>query len=247
MAFASEMQKMQHDALVEMINKRNELVSKVNAVTGDRDALVENVENSDDETIANLREQIAELTEQFDAIVSERVEALLANSTEDAEALTAEVKEIDGTVKAGLSYYKKLYGDDAAGDLPKVERLKGTRSTGGGGGRRIRGYDVIVEVDGEETQFDNFASAAKHLGADTSDLQEQFFAKAGVEKLKDAPDEVTFSVSWTEVDEDENESTHTATVTAVRTGPSGVPAKAEAEPEADEVADVPAEDDLEAI
>lgn len=241
--FANEMQKMQYNSLVEFINKRNDLVSKINAATGDREALVESVANSSDESIAHLRNSIADLQERFDALVAEAVDALLAESTDNAEGLQNEVKEIDETVKPGLSFYKKLYGDDAAAELPKLDRLKGARSGSGSGQKRIRGYDVDVFVDGETTSFENFSQAAKAVGVDTAALQEGFFAKAGVEKLKDAPDEVEFSVSWVEEDDDGNEFENTATVTARRTGPSGPPTASADEDEEEDV-DVPDEDDL---
>ena len=215
--FKNEMHKMQFQTLQDMILKRNELVEQINAATGSRDALVENVENSDHPEISALRVKIAELQDQFDAIVEQVVSTKMENASGDVEKLTEEVKEHDSTIKPGLSYYKKLYDDGSVDELPKLERVKGTRGGGGGGGgRRIRGYEVVIDLDGEVTAFENFASAAKYLGSDTSTLQEMFFAKAGVEKLKDAPDTVTFQVSWNDVDEDGEETPRTATITAER-------------------------------
>jgi DNA-binding FrmR family transcriptional regulator len=226
--FTNAMQKMQFEALVEMINEHNALVGKINAVTGNKDALEENIRESDE--FATIREQIATLQDQFDAAVKAKVEAALAEAKDggDTESDAAKAKELKNTIGAGQSYYKKLYGDAAAEDFPKVDRIKGTRASGGGaGGRRVRGYNVIVTENGESDEYENFATAAKALGLATTDLQEQFFAKAGVEKLKDAPETVEFEVSWTEVDEDGNESEASAHIKAYRTGESGVPTKSE--------------------
>lgn len=246
--FTSPMQKMQHEALVEYIEKRNALVAKVNASTGDRKSLAENIKNS--EEFASIRHEIERLTKSLDEAVEAKVEAALSNASEDTTEAQEQIKEIDGIVRSGLSYYKKLYGDEAADALPKQERIKTQRAGGGGstGGKRIRGYNVIVTIGNEVTEFENFASAAKFLDVvDTAALQEQFFAKAGVEKLKDAPDEVVFSLSWEEVDEDDNRTPVTAIVKAYRTGPSGVPTAEDTDTETDEVEVEVDEDDLESI
>lgn len=219
--FSSEMQKLQFDTLVEFIGKRNAIVAQINAATGDRDSLAESLRESDDENIANLRVQIAELQDQMDAIIKEKVDALLENASGNVEALTKELDEWNEKIKPGVKYYKMLFTDGTADFFPKQDRVKGVRtSSGGGGGRRIRGYNVVVTIDGEETEHENFTNAAKQLDVETSALQEQFFAKAGVEKLKDAPDVVTFSLSWTETEEDGTETDVTADVKAYRTEPA---------------------------
>lgn len=241
--FTSPMQKMQYEALVEFIEKRNALVAKVNASTGDRKSLAENLKHS--EEFASIVNEIERLTTQLNEAVEAKVEAALANASEDTTETQEQIKDIDGTLRSGLSYYKKLYGEEAAEALPKQERIKTTRTGGGGstGGKRIRGYNVIVTIGNEVTEFENFSAAAKFLDVvDTAALQEQFFAKAGVEKLKDAPDEVVFSLSWQEEDEEGNRTDVTAVVKAYRTGPSGVPTK----DDADEAVEVD-EDDLESI
>lgn len=246
--FTSPMQKMQYEALVEFIEERNSLVAKINASTGDRKSLADNIRNSDE--FADIRHQIENLTRQLEESVDAKVEAALSNASEDTTEAQEKVKEIDGTLRSGLSYYKKLYGETAAEALPKQERVKTARTggTGGGSGKRIRGYNVVVTIGDEVNEFENFASAAKFLDVvDTAGLQEQFFAKAGVEKLKDAPDEVTFSISWTEVAEDGTETPTTATVKAYRTGPSGVPTKDETPTVTDESAAEVDESDLESI
>lgn len=247
MSFGSAMQKMQFEGLVEFITEHNNLVAKVNAATGDRDSLAESIKNSDE--FADIRNKIAELQDQLDVAVNEKVEAALANASGDAEGLTDKVKELKSTITSGISYYKKLYGDEAAEAFPKVDRVKGQRTGGGGGGgKRIRGYNVIVTyANGEVTEYDNFAGAAKALGVDTAALQEQFYAKAGVEKLKDAPDEITFGLSWEDTAEDGTKTPNSATVKAYRTGPSGPPTAEVSDDTATEAVEteVPSEDELE--
>ena len=240
--FKSEMQKLQFETLAKMISERNALVEQINAANGSKDELTRNVEESDHPQVAELRVKIAELQDQFDAIVEQLVNEKLENAQGDVTALTEQAKEIEATVKPGISYYKKLYDDGTVDALPKIERLKGTRSGGGGaGGRRIRGYSVVIEGDdGSVDQFENFANAAKHLGMDTASLQEMFFAKAGVEKLKDASDTVKFQLNWNDVDEDGNETPRHAIVTATRDD-----ADKDEAPEAEANDEVePTEDDL---
>jgi hypothetical protein len=244
--FSSAMQKMQFEGLVEFIHQHNKLVSRINAATGDRDSLAESIRESDE--FASIRNKIAELKEQLETAVNAKVDTALANANEDTTAIQEEVKELKSTITSGTTYYKKLYKDDTVDALPKVERVKGQRVGGGGGGKRIRGYNVIVTVGDEVTEYDNFAGAAKALGVGTADLQEQFYAKAGVEKLKDAPDEVSFGMSWTDVDEEGKETPVSATIKAYRTGPSGPPtANGDTATEADEAEVEVDEDDLETI
>lgn len=240
--FSSAMQKMQFEGLVQFINQHNELVAKINAATGDRDSLFESIANSDE--FADLTNQIAELQEKLEAAVNAKVDGALASATDDISGLTDEVKELKSTISAGTTFYKKLYHDDSVESLPKVDRVKGVRAGGGTGGRRVRGYNVIVTVGDEVTEYDNFAGAAKALGVETASLQEQFFAKAGVEKLKDAPDEVSFGMSWVDVDEDGTETPVSATVKAYRTGPSGPPTASDDSDAEDADVEVD-EDDLE--
>lgn len=234
------MQAMQFDALVEFIKERNGLVEQINAATGDKDSLAESFKNADE--FEELRNQIAELQDALDAQVAVKVEAALANSTDNSEELLNKVKEIDGALNPGLTYFKKVYGEKAAEELPKRDRVKGTRTGGGGGGggKRIRGYNWIVTIGDESTEYENAATAAKALDLETKQLQEAFFAKAGVEKIADAPNEVTLQLSWTDTAEDGTETEVTATVRAYRT----TPVEAEVTTDEDVAVDVPDEDEL---
>ena len=216
--FTSPIQEMQFDMLVDMITQRNSLVGKVNAATGDRQTLTEQIrENSQDPEIVALREQISQLVLDLDALVKPQVEEIVQNSAGSVDEFTAEIKKIDEALKPGMTYYKKLFTDGSHESLPTQERVKGA-VIGGGGGRRIRGFNLDITLDGETTGFENFSSAAKYLGdIDTSDLQKKFFEAAGTEKQADLPDDVKFSITIEEVDEDENVTTKTANVHAFKT------------------------------
>lgn len=234
--FANPMQKMQFDALAEMIKEYNSLVGKVNAATGDKDALAESIVQQPE--FDDLRNKIAELQEQLDAAVDVKVQEALASDQGDVTEDTEKAKELKSTITSGVNYYKRLYGENAAEAFPKQERLKGaSRAGSGAGGRRIRGFRVVITDSNGPTEYENFANAAKALGIATNDLQEHFFAKAGVEKLADVPDEVTFTLAWEDVAEDGTKSEASAEVRAYREVPTGTNDETEpedAEVEADE-------------
>lgn len=212
------LKQMQIDAMTEMIVERNELVGKVNAATGSKDALADSIRNSDQ--FEDLRNQIAELEDALDAQVDALVKERLENATEVGSEVTDKIKELDAALTPGLTYFKKIYGQEAFDELPKRDRVKGVRTGGGGGGgKRIRGFNWVVTVGDESTEYENAASTAKALGIDTKTLQEQLFAKAGVEQVKDLPNEVTLSMSWDDVAEDGTKTPVTASIRAYRTEP----------------------------
>src|SRR5690606_11951432 len=104
------------------------------------------------------------------------------------------VKELESKIRPGITYLKKMYGEASAKALPDMVRARVARS--GGGGRRIRGYELAVSVNGEEYGFENFAAASKDLGVPTEVLQAKFFEAAGnPAALKDAPDTVDFAIT----------------------------------------------------
>lgn len=226
------LKQMQIDAMTEMIVERNELVGKVNAATGSKDALADSIRNS--EQFEDLRNQIAELEEalesQVDALVKERLE----NATEVGSDVTEKIKELDAALTPGLTYFKKIYGEEAFNELPKRDRVKGVRTGGGGGGgKRIRGFNWVVTVGNESTEYENAATTAKALGIDTKTLQEQLFAKAGVETVKELPNEVILTMSYEDVAEDGTKTSVSATIRAYRTEPT------ETEDESPTVSDEP--------
>lgn len=217
--FADDMQRMAYEQLAHMIAERNSLVGTVNAANGDRSALVDQItEEDNDPEIVAAREARDEAIERLESLVRPKVEALVNEGAEGLAESEAKIKEIEGTVKPGINFYKKVYGDDAAEFLPALTRVRSSRiSNAGTGGRRIRGYELTVTIDGEVTGYENFASAAKDLDIDTTVLQDGFFQAAGNPKqVKDAPDQVSFSLTITEVDEDEQAVEKTVTVLATR-------------------------------
>lgn len=220
--FKDEFQKMQFTMLNEQIVKRNSLVGRANAAHGDRQSLTEQIrENDTDPDIVEAREQMSKWVLKLDELVKPKVDAVIADAAGSVEGIETEIKEIDSVLKPGLNYYKKLYDDDTVSQFAAQERLKGTAvRSGGGGGRRIRGFNVIVTVDGEDREFENFTQAAKHLDVDTVDLQKAFFSQAGTEDLKAVPDSVKFTINFPEVDADGNEAEKEAFVRAYRTEPT---------------------------
>lgn len=217
--FKDDMQRMAYEQLATFIKERNSHVGTANAANGDRQTLQEQItEESTDPEIVAAREARDEAIERLYALTTPKVDEVMANAKEATEGLEDKIKEIDAVLKPGLNYYRKLYGDEAADALPKQTRLSGMRiSNAGSGGRRVRGFNVTATLDGEVTEFENFASAAKWLDIDTSKLQEAFFEAAGNPKqVKDAPDKVSFTVTFTETDEDENQTERTASILAYR-------------------------------
>lgn len=215
--FEDEMQELAYGKIIALIKKRNDLVAQSNAAQGNREDLASTLtETSDDPEIVAAREARDEAIMRLHALVTPKVADLMENAEANATGTADALKELEGKLRPSLTFYKSLYGDDAAKLLPKRIAQKGGASAGGSG-RRIRGYSVEIVIDDEGTVYDNFASASKYLGKETAELQDKFFEAAGNPKaLKDAPDEVKFSVQFTDVDEDGNEEENTAEVIATR-------------------------------
>lgn len=232
-------------ALTEITNEHNALVGKVNAVVGSKDDLTESILAS--EEMAELREAAEKAQALLDEAVEAKVSEALANKDTDVSDLQEKIKELKSSLTAGLKFFAQIYGKEAADALPKVERVKGSRaSTGGGGGRRIRGYGFTVTIGDDSEDFESLSDVAKYLDLEnvtTKVLQEQFFAKAGTDKLKEAPETVEFSLSYTDTDEQGNETPVLATITGTRkeeAKPAGVSdAKAEAEANLAETQEAP--------
>lgn len=234
LTYVDEVHELMHKQLVNLIGQRNTLVAQSNAASGDRQALVTSItENDEDPDIVQAREARDEAIMRLHQLVTPKVQAIMDNANEGKAETEEKVKDLDKKVRTGLTYYKSLYdNEDFIKAMPALVRVKGGTGGTGSGGRRIRGYEVEAEVDGEVTGFDNVAGLAKWLNADTSALQEKFFEAAGNPKaLKDAPDTVTFKFAFTDVDEEGNESENEAIVTATRT------VKPSEAAEADEVED----------
>ncbi len=224
--FSDELAEVAFNSIKELIVARNALVGQANAAHGDRVTLTEQItENSTDAKIVAARKQRDDAIMALHELVTPQVEKTIADAAGSVGAIEEEVKAHDEKIKPGVTYLKKMYGESPTSPatfLPSLERVKGmTVRAGGGGGRRIRGFNVITTVDGESQEHENFASAAKWLEKETTDLQEAFFEAAGQPKqVKDAPDEVEFEVEFTETYEDSDETeTKVATVKAYRPEP----------------------------
>lgn len=233
--FKDPMQELAFKQLSGLIGERNAQVARINAVKGDRLSLLKDLEeNSQSEAAVEARKRRDAAQQALDEAVMDLHKAVqpeIESLTQDAEKsvtdIENDVKEKDQAIKPGLTYFKKVYGEELAKHLPALDRLKGFSSRGTGGGRRIRGFVISVEVDGEAKDFENAASAAKYLEVETTDVQEAFFKAAGVEVLKDAPDTVTFEVPFTETYEDGDKEEKVATVTATRSAKDEAPAEDE--------------------
>lgn len=209
----------------DLIAKRNTLVGKVNAVKGDPQTLMEQLRETSDNPDAvearARRDQAQEALDQavldLDEAVRPEVKAVMGDSEGEAAKIENEIKELDDKIKPANTYFKKMYGEALAKALKPLERLKGFSTRGSGTtGRRIRGYNAVAVIDGEETQYENLASVAKDLNLETSALQEAFFKAAGVEVLKEAPNRVEFNVDFTETYEDGSTEAKTAHVICER-------------------------------
>lgn len=220
--FADPVQAAMYQQFTELIKNRNALVGKVNAANGDAVALKEQItEESTDADIVAAREARDSAIEALEALVKPQVEAMINNAAEGLADAESSIKDIDSKLKPGMTFYKKLYGDDAVDALPAQTRLKGMRlGNSGTSGRRIRGFNVTVTIDGEIQEFESFAAAANYLDEDTATLQTAFFAAAGTDVLKEVANKVFFNVTFTEVDDDGNKTEREASVTAYRTDPS---------------------------
>lgn len=251
--FSSPMEKMQFEGLEEFIAQYNDYVGKINAATGDKDALAEQIAK---EKFADELAEIVRLQEALDAKVDVEVEKALTSDQGDMTELTEKAKDLKGKIGAGINYFKKLYGDESAEHFTKQERLKGQRVGGTGTGtRRIRGFRVSITQGDDVKDYENFASAAKALGLDTPKLQEFFFQKAGATDLSEIGNEVEFDLSWEQTNEDGSKETVTATVKCYREVP--IEDESESEDVAEETedsvesevedADSPDEDNLQTI
>ena len=246
--FSSPMEKMQFEGLEEFIATYNDLVGKINAATGDKDALADQIAK---EKFADEVAEIKRLQEELDAKVDVEVEKALTSDQGDMTELTEKAKDLKSKIGAGITYFKKLYGDASAERFTKQERLKGQRvGTGGTGTRRIRGFRVeITDSEGKSVDHENFASAAKALGLGTSDLQEYFFQKAGATDLSEIGNQVEFTLEWEDTKEDGSKAPNHAVVRAYREVPVADESDdSEVEDVTDEVEDeTPSEDELQEI
>lgn len=218
--FVDAMHKAAYEQLATFINERNSHVGKVNAANGDRMTLTEQItEESTDPKIVKAREARDAAIMALHELVNPQVDKIMTDAKGAVEEIEKAIKDIDAKLKPGVTYFRRVYGEDAADALPAQARLKGVRiNSGGGSGRRVRGFNFIVNYAGETEECENAAGVAKFLGdIETSIVQEAFFQAAGVDASKDAADTVEFALTLTETDEDGNESETKADIKAYRT------------------------------
>ncbi len=227
LVFQNELHHLAFEQIKQYVSERNAIVGRLNAAQGDRVSLTEQIKNeSTDPAIVAAREAVAEAQEALDALVNPLVEQAITDASGSTDDLEKALSDLDGKLKPAVTFFKKAFeGDPTVEALPTQDRLKGaTVGRAGSGTRRIRGFNVIVTVDGKTKEFENFAGAAKYLEIDTSDLQKLFFESVGKGmdvKISDLPDEQRFVINYTEVDEDgETEVEKEAIVKAYRTGES---------------------------
>lgn len=218
--FPDPLSKAAFQQIVDLTNSRNEKVGQINAVKGDPHSLLENLRETSDNKQAvtlrdkrnNLRDQLTEVEIELDKILKPEVDKMRANAEASVSEIEAAAKDLDGKIKAATNYFKKMYGDDLASHLPKLERAKTSLGGGSSSGssRRIRGFEFTVtdpkSNDGKPTGYENVAQIAKAVNAETETLQEGFFKTANVQASKDAPNRVEWTV---EVGEGDNRRTVT--------------------------------------
>lgn len=178
-------------------NQYNEVQGKVEAVTGDPQALLENLrQTSKDPKVLAFNAQIEKANDALlaaeqgrDGILKAQVEKIRKDSEASIEALQTEAAELKTVINAGTGYLAKMSGLDISAVLPKLHGAKTKRkgATGGTGNRRIRGYNV--SVNGKK--YDGASAAAKDLGVDTGVIQDPFFDKVGDTR----PDSVTVTAT----------------------------------------------------
>lgn len=218
--FVDAMHEAAFNQLAAFIHERNSHVGKANAANGDRMTLTEQItEESTDPKIVKAREARDAAIMQLHELVTPQVDKIMTDAKGSVEEIEKAIKDIDAKLKPGVTYFKRVYGDESAEALPTQARLKGVRiNSGGGSGRRVRGFNFIVNYAGETEECENAAGVAKFLGdIETSIVQEAFFQAAEVDASKDAPDTVEFALTLTETDEDGNESESAAQIKAYRT------------------------------
>lgn len=178
----SGFEKTAFDSVTSDTNEYNALFGQIESVSGDPQALLENLrETSKTPAVVASRKKIAELTEALfaeeqkrDAVLKTEVDKIREDAAGKVEELTNEMEAIDERASAGRNYLKKLR-PDVVHLLPTKAHAKRAGGGKGSGGRRIRGYNVVVNGK----QYANVSEAAKDLSVDAKVLQTPFFDKVG--------------------------------------------------------------------
>lgn len=215
--------KMAYDRYVAVVEQYNEAVGKGEAVES-LDKFREQFMDTAPE-LAEFNAQIEQLMSEVESIKIRRllagdplVQPAYDKALNEVGVDPEAIKELKKKIGASSRFLISEYGDEVLNDAPKPKAMRaGGTSTGATGTRRIRGFDV--EVDGVLTGAknkdgvfkSNFASGARVLGIETTELQRLFFEKAKSEDYKadDFPALVEFEydgkkISITKTDESED-------------------------------------------
>lgn len=185
-----EFEKMAWLRLEDTILKHNAEVGKLKAVSGDPLALIQalRVADTDDPAVKAAQDLVTQYDKALnDAIVAldellkPQAEKMQTEAKEQVEGITAKVDEHAKTIRAGQNYLKGLAGDEALKGLTTVEKLKSGGTSGGTGGKRVRGFDFYVDGklqtvrDAQGVERSNLAAAAKTIGVETEALRNAFY------------------------------------------------------------------------
>lgn len=196
------------------VSTYNGLVAKIKAASGSpedvlaavkADGSIPEVEKVN-VAIEKHKAALLKLETELDVIAKPIADARLADGSKDVEAETAEADVLHKTIRSARNYLVDSYGEAVLEGTPDIAR-RTNRSTGGTGGKRIRGFDVYVDEtlatmrDAKNVERSNFAAAAKAAGVPTVDLQKAFYVAAGSEDKDAWPNRVEYTVTDKEGDE----------------------------------------------
>lgn len=200
--------KMAYDRYVATVEQYNAAVGKGEAVES-----IEKFQKTFMETdpqFAEFNAQIEALESKLEDILSARlvqatplVQPAYEKALSEVGVDPEQIKELKKQITAGVRYLTSMYGEEVLADAPKAKAMRTAGSTGTTGTRRIRGFDVYVDgkLSGSNNKDgvfkSNFASGARDLGIETTELQRMFFEKVGREDFKadDFPAVVEFEVN----------------------------------------------------
>jgi hypothetical protein len=198
-------QRMFAERLIGEIEEHNKIVKEIKASSSNLDDVMDSVRAGDDPKVVKARERIESLNADLEKVeaslreyVKAQAEKILSTQKEtDTSALDEQRKSLSQKISQGVNYLAGETGvDKKALPLPKVATLRGMSSGegAGAGGRRLRGFSVVV--DGKEALMggkSSFSAAAKVLNTDTANLQEAYFKAAGTNEAEKFPAKVEFT------------------------------------------------------
>lgn len=198
-------QRMFAERLIGEIEEHNGIVAQIKASSSNLDDVMDSVRAGDDAKVVKARDRIEALNAELEKVestlrdyVKAQAEKILSEQKEtDTSGLDEQRKALSAKISQGVNYLAGETGvDKKALPLPKVATLRGMSSGegAGAGGRRLRGFSVVV--DGKEALMggkSSFSAAAKVLNTDTANLQEAYFKAAGTNEAEKFPAKVEFT------------------------------------------------------